>query len=91
MPLGPFDWDIEKNRRLIRERGISFEEILVLIEQDKLLDVVDNPSPRYRGQRMLVMDVKGYVYLVPFVESGGKYFLKTIFPSRKKTKEYGDR
>ena len=83
-----FDWDIEKNKRLIKERNISFEEIIVFIEQGSVLDIVDNPNPKYSHQKMFVLDVEGYVYVVPFVETQEDYFLKTIFPSRKATKEY---
>ncbi len=83
-----YDWDIEKNQKLIKERNISFEEIVVLIEQGSILDIVDHPLAKYRHQKMFVIDVKGYVYLVPFVEKEDTYFFKTIFPSRKATKEY---
>jgi hypothetical protein len=30
----------------------------------------------------------GYVHVVPFVETGEGYFLKTIIPSRKATREW---
>ncbi|MDE2232259.1 MAG: BrnT family toxin [Candidatus Omnitrophica bacterium] len=83
-----YDWNIEKNQKLIKERNISFEEIVVLMEQGNLLDVIDNATAKYQHQKMFVVDVKGYVYLVPFVQTGETYFLKTIFPSRKATKEY---
>jgi uncharacterized DUF497 family protein len=83
-----FDWDIDKNKKLIKERNISFEEIIVFIEQGKMLDIIDHPNPKYRHQKMFVLDVEGYVYLVPFIETGEAYVLKTIFPSRKATKEY---
>lgn len=83
-----FDWNIEKNKKLIKERNISFEEIVIFIEQGKLLDIVDNPNPKYRQQKMFVVDVGGYVYIVPFVETEETYNLVTIFPSRKATKEY---
>ncbi|MEK6538935.1 MAG: toxin [Nitrospirota bacterium] len=83
-----FDWNIEKNKKLIKERNISFEEIVIFIEQGKLLDIVDNPNPGYRQQGMFVVDVGGYVYIVPFVETEEAYNLVTIFPSRKATKEY---
>ena len=83
-----FDWDIGKNEKLIKERNISFEEIVLFVEQGKAIDIVDNPSPRYQNQKMFVLDLEGYVYLVPFIETKNTYFLKTIFPSRKKTKEY---
>jgi len=83
-----FDWDIEKNEKLIQERNISFEEVVSYIEQGKLLDIVDNPNPRFRHQKMFVIDIEGYIYLVPFVETEKGYFLKTIFASRKATKGY---
>ena len=83
-----FDWDIEKNKKLIKERNISFEEVVVFIGQGRLLDVVDNPNPRYGHQKMFVVDIGGYVYLVPFVETKEAYFLKTIFPSRRATGDY---
>ena len=83
-----FDWDVEKNKKLIEERKISFEEIVFFIEQGNLLDIVDNSNPKYQHQKMFVLDIEGYVYVVPFVETQEAYFLKTIFPSRKATKEY---
>jgi len=83
-----FDWDIEKNERLIKERNISFEEIIVFIEGGGLLEIIENPNPKYRHQKMFVLDIEGYVYVVPFVETEDAYFLKTIFPSRKATREY---
>ena len=83
-----FNWDIDKNKKLIKERNISFEEVVFFIEQGQVLDIVDNPNPKYRHQKMFVLDIAGYVYLVPFTETNESYFLKTVFPSRKATKEY---
>ena len=84
-----FDWDNEKNRKLIEEREISFEEIVFFIEQGNLLDIISNPNTKkYRNQKMFVVEVNGYVYLVPFTEEGHRVFLKTIYPSRKATAKY---
>jgi uncharacterized DUF497 family protein len=33
-----FVWDLEKNKKLIRERGISFEKIIQAIEDGALID-----------------------------------------------------
>ncbi len=83
------DWDEEKNKRLIKERGISFEEIKIAIESEKFLDVYDHPNQKkYPGQRIFAVQFEGYIYLVPFVEDEKKFFLKTVFPSRKATKRY---
>lgn len=84
-----FSWNPEKNRQLHRERGISFEEILFHMETGDLVDVVDHSNPeKYPGQRIFVIAIDEYAYLVPFVESGSEIFLKTIIPSRKATRRY---
>lgn len=69
---------------------MSFEGIVSAIERGGLLDVVEHPNQhRYPGQRIYVVDVDGYVHLVPFVtQADGKRFLKTIVPSRKATRDY---
>lgn len=83
------DWDEEKNRKLKENRGVSFEEVLVLIQEEKIIEVIDHPNQkRYPGQKIFVVLIDEYVYMIPFVEDEEKYFLKTIIPSRKMTKEY---
>ena len=83
------DWDEKKNQKLIRERGISFEEIKVAMESGKILDNFDHSNQtHYPGQKIMAVEINGYAYLVPYVEEKKKYFLKTIIPSRKATKKY---
>lgn len=73
----------------MRERGVSFEAVVFHIERGDLLDVLEHPNPeRYAGQRILVVAMNEYVYLVPFIESEDNVFLKTIIPSRKATARY---
>ena len=84
-----FTWDGEKNEKLRAERGISFEEILFHIERGDLLDVLEHPNrAKYRGQRILVVRVGDYVYLVPFTEAESEVSLITIIPSRRATRKY---
>lgn len=84
-----FTWSAEKNERLRRDRGISFEEVVFHIERGDVLDLLEHPNQkRYPGQRIFVVLVGDYVYLVPFVESEREVFLKTIIPSRKATRQY---
>jgi len=84
-----FSWNIEKNQQLIVEREISFEEVVFHIERGQLLDIVEHPNQeRYTGQRIFIVEINEYAYLVPFVESEKEVFLKTIIPSRKATKKY---
>lgn len=86
-----YDWNEEKNQRLIAERGIGFEEIVEAIATDGLLDTLDHPNQRdYPNQKMYVVRTLSYVYVVPFVRDENKIFLKTIIPSRKAKKHYGD-
>ena len=84
-----YEFDPEKNTKLISLRGISFEEIISVLGTDKLLDILVHPNNvKYPNQKMYIIEHKEYVYLVPFVENGNKIFLKTIFPSRQATKHY---
>jgi uncharacterized DUF497 family protein len=84
-----FDWDDKKNEFLKIVRGISFEEVVYHIQNGDVLDVIRHPNlNRYPKQQMIVLNIEGYVYLVPYVKERGTRFLKTIIPSRKATKEY---
>lgn len=84
-----FAWNSEKNDLLKLERGISFEEIVLNIQLGNEIDILKHPNQaRYPGQKISVVLVEGYVYLVPFVETNEEIFLKTIIPSRKATKHY---
>jgi uncharacterized DUF497 family protein len=83
------NWNSTKNRQLISERGVSFEDIVFCIQQGGLLDDVEHPnSDRYPGQRLFVVNIDDYVHLVPYVENRNEIFLKTVIPSRKATKHY---
>lgn len=84
-----FNWDNKKNEQLKRERGVSFEQIVFLIENDCVLDILEHPNKRiYRNQRVYIINIDNYAYVVPFEYKGDERFLKTIFPSRKYTQMY---
>ncbi len=83
------EWNEEKNLFLKEERNISFETFIPYIETKKILDVVAHPNQeKYPGQKMYLIEVNDYVWMVPFVEDDEKIFLKTAIPSRKATKTY---
>ena len=87
--MKPFRWNHEKNEQLKLERNISFEEIVLAIEANRALDVLRHSNrDRYPNQLVFVVAVEDYAYLVPFVEEQGCYFLKTVIPSRKATRDY---
>ena len=84
-----FDWDDEKNALLEQRRGVNFEDVVFHIENGDILDIIRHPNEsRYPNQRIMVLNIEGYAYLIPYVEERGTRFLKTIIPSRKATKEY---
>jgi disulfide oxidoreductase YuzD len=84
-----FSWSDEKNEFLKAEIQVSFEELVFYIELGYLLDVLEHPNQeKYKGQRIFVVQIEEYVYLVPFIEDEHEIFLKTIIPSRKATKNY---
>lgn len=84
-----YDWNEQKNQEIKQERGVSFEEVILALESKQLLATVSHPNQnRYPGQKIFIVNIDRYAYLVPFVEDDIKVFLKTIIPSRKATKQY---
>jgi len=84
-----YSWNPAKNEQLKNERGICFEDIVLRINTGHALRIVEHPNQkRYPNQMILLINVDGYVYMVPFIIQENGIFLKTIFPSRKYTKKY---
>ena len=87
--MKPFRWNPQKSEWLKLERGVSFENMVVAIESGGLLDIVAHPNKaKYPRQRILVVALDGYAYLLPFVEDDDFFLLKTILPSRKATRDF---
>jgi len=84
-----FHWNNEKNEWLKENRGVCFEQIVILMEREEVLDVLEHPNQeKYPGQKIAVLGINEYAYLVPYVQEGDEIFLKTIIPSRKATNKY---
>ncbi len=67
---------------------MSFERVVVAVESGGLLDMTDHPNQaRYPRQKVMIVAIDGYAYLVPYVAEDDYYFLKTVIPSRKATRE----
>ena len=81
-----FSWSSDKNEILKHTRGISFEEIVYLVQSGKILGIEENS--RRSNQKMYILEIENYAVIVPFVEKDNEIFLKTAFPSRKYTKRY---
>lgn len=87
--MKPFRWPPDKNELLKHERGVSFEEITVAVEAGGLLEIVPHQNPtKYPRQKIMVVEVAGYAFLVLFIEEEDHFFLKTIIPSRKATRDF---
>ncbi len=87
--MKPINWNPDKNRKLIEERGISFEEIVFSLQEGCLLDdVAHSGKEKYSHQRVFIVAIDDYAYLVPYVENDDEIFLKTVVPSRKATRQY---
>jgi hypothetical protein len=84
-----FDWNNDKNDILKKERNVSFDKVVYWISNGGLIEIIKNPNNvQYSNQLVFVVNINNYVYYVPFVEDEERYFLKTIYPSRKATKKY---
>jgi hypothetical protein len=83
------NWDMDKSRALTESRGVCFEDVVFHMEQGDILDDYEHPDQqKYAGQRIMVVAIDRYAYLVPYVETKEEVFLKTIIPSRRATKRY---
>lgn len=80
----------EKNQLLKATRGIGFDELIPLIERGELFADKEHISNNHPNQRIYVVRIGKYAYVVPYILNTRKkeIFLKTIYPSRKLTKQY---
>ena len=82
-------WNNQKNEWLKKHRGVCFEQVVILLEHEDVLEVFEHPNrKKYLGQKIAIVRIDDYAYLVPCVQDGNEIFLKTIIPSRKATSEY---
>ena len=82
-----YDWDNQKNWKLIKERNISFEAIVSLVESGNIIAIAVGKG-KFAHQKQFIVEMNKYIYIVPFVEDDQKIFLKTIISSRKLTKKF---
>jgi uncharacterized DUF497 family protein len=84
-----FQWNEEKNSLLKQARGIGFEEVVNAVKEGRVIYVADHPNKdKYPKQKILIVVIRSYAYLVPYVPEKSGVFLKTIIPSRKAVKKY---
>jgi uncharacterized DUF497 family protein len=84
-----FQWNNEKNEWLKKHRGVCFEQVVILLKQEHVLEVIKHPNrDKYPDQMIAIVRINDYAYLVPYIQKGEEIFLKTIIPSRKATNKY---
>ncbi len=83
-----FNWNNDKNKWLILNRNISFEQVVVAIENGDFFEIMKHPNLKYPNQFMILVNINDYIYCIPSVINGNEYFLKTIYPSRKFTDKF---
>jgi len=84
-----FRWDNGKNEWLKKNRGVSFEQVVILMEREDILETIEHPNQeKYPNQKIAILNIDDYAYLIPYVQESEEIFLKTIIPSRKATNKY---
>ena len=83
-----FDWNPYKNTVLKAERGINLDDIANLLDGGTPYIIIENPSSNHQDQKVIQIFLKEYAYCIPCVEIPWWYFFKTIYPSRKITKNF---
>ena len=84
-----FKWNLEKNKSLMKDRGVCFEDVVTTIYEDKTIDTIKHPNKeKYPDQSIYIVELMGYVWMVPYVKNDDEIYLKTIIPSRKMHKHY---
>jgi mRNA-degrading endonuclease RelE of RelBE toxin-antitoxin system len=89
-----YDWSEEKNGLLKKQQSISFEEIVLCIQEGRIVAVLEHPNKeKYPNQQLYLIRYREQIFVVPFVidEEEEIIFLKTIYPSRQYTKKYLER
>ena len=85
----PFRWEEGKNETLIETRAVSFDEIVTELINQNYIEVIENPNKeRYAHQHLVFLNIRSYVYVVPFIETPEEFILITIYPSRKEKRKY---
>ncbi len=90
MKLPNLLWSAEKDEWLRRERGIGFEDVeIALLNRGALSDTPHPNKERFPNQRIMIVEIRGEIFVVPYVTDEESRFLKTIYPSRKARRIHG--
>lgn len=80
--MKPLRWSPDKSRLLREVRGVGFEQLVT----SRFVGVEGHG--KRANQHLMLFEFRDHIWVVPFVEADDHFFLKTAFPSRKRTREY---
>lgn len=73
-----FHWDNRKNEWLMKHRGVCFEQVVLLLEAQ---EVLEHPNQAvYPGQNIAIVRIDNYAYFVPYVQDGNDILLENHNP-----------
>ena len=73
----------------MKDRGVCFEDVVTTIYEDNIIDTIKHPNKeKYPDKSIYIVEIMGYVFMVPYVKNNDEIYLKTIIPSRKMHKHY---
>jgi len=81
-------WDLEKDQKLQRQRGISFTTVAQKISKKEVLNIVHNPNQKHAHQWLIIFKHERYTWVAPCLIEHNLIIIKTAFPSRKFHKKY---
>ena len=86
-----FNWSEDKNKKYKEKQKISFEAIVICIQENRIVTVLEHPNKeKYPNQFLYLIDYEDYIYIVLLVKNQKEeeITLKTIYPSSEYTKRY---
>jgi uncharacterized DUF497 family protein len=87
LPMPRIAWNADKNQLLQQTRGVSFEEVAQIIEQDGPRAILAHHNlQRYPNQRLYIVVIRGYAYIERVAEfhwrsSGPPILPAPLYPS----------
>jgi len=59
-----------------------------MLEKRILADLIHYNLDKHKNQRILILEINNYAYVISYIIKNEKMFIKTIYPSRVATKQY---
>ena len=87
--MKPIRFNKDKDKVLKEKRGIGFKDVIKEMGAGKIVTVRKHPNTKkFPSQKIMLINIKNYIFVIPYIETEKEIFLKTIYKSRKYTKEF---